>query len=280
MIKNSLKQRWAEGGKTINAWLSIGNTFTAEIMAEQGYDSVTIDLQHGALDYSSALPMIQAMRASGTVPMARVPWNEPGIIMKLLDAGAYGIICPMVNSRAEAEAFVSSLRYPPKGLRSYGPTRVAFAAGPNYGAEANDEILAFAMIETAQAMANLEAIVTTPGIDAIYVGPSDLTIGLTEGRLPAGFDREETEIIDAIKTILAATHRAGKKAALHCGRPDYAIRALEWGFDMVTVGSDARLLAAAAADSVKRVREGMPGAAGGSAAAVTGAQTYEMSFKA
>ena len=125
MIKNKLKQLWAEGRPTINGWLSIGNPFTAEIMAAQGYDSVTIDVQHGALDYSSVLPMFQAMRASGVVPMARVPWLEPGIIMKVLDAGAYGVICPMVNTPEQAAEFVSYLRYPPLGQRSFGPTRAS-----------------------------------------------------------------------------------------------------------------------------------------------------------
>ena len=141
-------------------------------MAAQGYDSITIDVQHGALDYSSALPMLQAMRASGVVPMARVRWMEPGIIIKVLDAGAYGVICPMVNNARQVVEFVSYMRYPPLG---HGPTRVAFAAGADYGAEANKEMLAFAMIETAEGMANLSSIAATPGLDGIYVGPADLT---------------------------------------------------------------------------------------------------------
>ena len=183
MIPNRLKQLWAEGKPTINGWCSIGNPFTAEIMAAQGYDSVTIDVQHGALDYSSVLPMLQAMGASGVVPMTRVPWLEPGIIMKMLDAGAYGVICPMVSTAEQAAEFVSYMRYPPLGQRSYGPTRVSFSAGSNYGSEANSELLAFAMIETAEGMANLDAIAATPGLDGIYVGPADLTLGLTRGRL-------------------------------------------------------------------------------------------------
>ena len=179
MIRNKLKQLWAEGRPTINGWLSIGNPFTAEIMAAQGYDSISIDVQHGALDYSAVLPMFQAMRASGVVPMARVPWLEPGIIMKVLDAGAYGVICPMVNTPEQAAEFVSYVRYPPLGQRSFGPTRASFSAGANYAAEANGEILAFAMVETAEAMANLEAIVATPGLDGIYVGPADLSFSLS-----------------------------------------------------------------------------------------------------
>ena len=209
MIPNRLKSLWAEGKPTINGWCSIGNPFTAEIMAAQGFDSVTIDMQHGALDYSALLPMFQAMRASGATLMARVPWLEPGIIMKALDAGAYGIICPMVNSAEEAARFVSYLRYPPLGQRSFGPTRVSFAAGANYAGEANDNILGFAMIETAEGMANLDAIAATPGLDGIYVGPADLTLSLHQGRLPPGFDREEPEMIAALQTIVAACKKNG-----------------------------------------------------------------------
>lgn len=261
MIRNKLKELWAEGRPTINGWLSIGNPFTAEIMAAQGYDSVSIDMQHGALDYSSVLPMFQAMRASGVVPMARVPWLEPGIIMKVLDAGAYGVICPMVNTPEQAAEFVSYLRYPPHGQRSFGPTRANFSAGANYAAEANGEILAFAMIETAEAMSNLAAIAATPGLDGIYVGPADLAFSLSEGRLTPAFDREEPELIDALGRIVAACKAAGIRAALHCGTPDYAARAIGWGFDMTTVGGDTRLLAAGAAASVKTFRDLTGGAA-------------------
>ena len=268
MIPNRLKQLWAEGKPTINGWCSIGNPFTAEIMAAQGYDSVTIDVQHGALDYSSVLPMLQAMRASGVVPMTRVPWLEPGIIMKMLDAGAYGVICPMVSTAEQAAEFVSYMRYPPLGQRSYGPTRVSFSAGSNYGSEANSELLAFAMIETAEGMANLDAIAATPGLDGIYVGPADLTLGLTQGRLAPGFDREEPEMITALHQIVAACKANGVRAALHCGTPEYAARAIGWGFNMTTVSGDSRLLAAAAGASIARFRELAGQAAGKSAGGV------------
>jgi 4-hydroxy-2-oxoheptanedioate aldolase len=255
MIPNRLKALWAEGKPALNGWCSIGNPFTAEIMAAQGFDSVTVDMQHGALDYSALLPMFQAMRASGATLMARVPWLEPGIIMKALDAGAYGIIAPMVNSAEDAARLVSCLRYPPLGQRSFGPTRVSFAAGPNYAGEANDNMLAFAMIETADGMANLDAIAATPGLDGLYVGPADLTLALTRGRLAPGFDREEPEMIAALQTIVAACRRNGLRAGLHCGTPDYAARAIGWGFDLTTVGGDSRFLAAAAGAAVTRFRD-------------------------
>jgi 4-hydroxy-2-oxoheptanedioate aldolase len=273
MIPNKLKALWAEGRPTINGWLSIGNPFTAEIMAAQGYDSLSIDIQHGALDYSSMLPMFQAMRASGVVPMARVPWLEPGIVMKVLDAGAYGVICPMVNTPEQAAEFVSYLRYPPVGQRSFGPTRVNFAAGGNYAADANGEIVGFAMVETAQAMANLEAIAATPGLDGIYVGPADLSFSLSQGRLAPGFDRDEPEIVAALQKIVAACKANGIRAALHCGTAEYAARAIGWGYDMTTVSGDTRLLAAAAAASVGRFRE-LTDAAPGAAAPAGGRGSY------
>lgn len=250
MNKNKVRQIWSEGRPVLHGWLSIASPFSAEIMAAQHYDAISIDIQHGAVDYKDVLGMFQAMRASDAVIMARVPWLDPSWIMKVLDAGAYGIICPMINTREQAEQFVRYMRYPPVGERSFGPTRAAYAAGANYAAEANGEILAFAMIETAQAMTNLDEIASTPGLDGLYVGPADLAFSLSEGRLTPAFDREEPEVIDAIKTILAACHRHGIRAALHCGTAEYAARAVEWGFDMTTVSGDTRLLAGAAAQSV------------------------------
>lgn len=254
MIENGLKSRWAAGQPTLNGWLSVGNGFTAEIMAAQGYDSLTIDMQHGALDYAAVLAMLQAVRASGVVPLVRVPWLEPGVIMKALDAGAYGIICPMINTAAETAAFVRAVRYPPLGERSFGPTRAIYAAGDGYAAEANQQILAFAMVETAEAMQNLDAIAATPGLDGIYVGPSDLSLSMSGGKLEPGFDREEPEVLEAFQTIVAACRANGIRAGLHCMAPDYAVRAVGWGFDMTTVSGDTRLLALAAAESVARFR--------------------------
>lgn len=254
MFENKLKKIWAEGRPALNGWLSIGNAFTAEIMAAQGYDSITIDIQHGALDYSSVLPMFQAMRGSGVVPMARVPWREPGIVMKALDAGAMGIICPMINSAEEAAEFVSFMRYPPHGQRSFGPTRATFAYG-GYGTAANDQVLALAMIETQAGVDNLEAIAATPGLDGIYIGPADLTLGTQEGRLAPAFDREEPEMIELIRHIQAVCAKNGIRACIHCGTPDYAARAIGWGFDLTTVSGDSRLLAGAAGASVASWRK-------------------------
>lgn len=267
MIENGLKRRWRDGKAALNGWLSIGNGFVAEIMAAQGFDSLTIDVQHGFLDYSEATVMLQAMRASGVTPMVRVPWLDPGIIMKSLDAGAYGIICPMINTAEQAAQLVDAMRYPPLGNRSFGPTRAMFAAGANYAAEANGNMLALAMIETGIAVENVEAICATPGLDGIYIGPADLTLGVTQGRLAPGLDRQEDEMIAVIQRVLAVAKSAGIRACIHCGDPVYAARAVEWGFDLVTLSNDVRMLAAAAADNVQRTRQllgeasGAPGTA-------------------
>jgi 4-hydroxy-2-oxoheptanedioate aldolase len=255
MIRNKLKQIWSEGKPVINGWLSTSSPFVAEIMAAQGYDALTIDCQHGFVSYESATGMLQAMRASGVVPMVRVPWLDPGDIMKALDAGAYGIICPMINNRAEAERFVSYMRYPPNGVRSFGPTRALFAAGADYGQHADTEVLALAMIETAEAMKNLDEIVSTPGLDGVYIGPADLTLGLTGRKYPTGFDRQEPEIVDAIQLVLKQAKAAGIRACLHNGTAEYAAKAVGWGFDLVTISNDVRLLAGAAQQSVAQARK-------------------------
>lgn len=249
-----LRQLWDQGRPTLNGWCSIGSPFAAEIMAAQGFDSLTVDMQHGALDYSDLLPMLQAMRASGATLIARVPWLDPAQVMKALDAGAEGIICPMVNTPEDAARLVSYLRYPPEGQRSFGPTRAAYAHGPGYAQEANRRILGLAMIETAEAFANRAAIIATPGLDGIYVGPADLTQSLSAGRFPFGVDRQEPEMVAAIRDIAATCRAQGIVAALHCGSPDYARQAIDWGFNMVTVGGDVGFLASAASAAVKGFR--------------------------
>jgi 4-hydroxy-2-oxoheptanedioate aldolase len=253
MERNRLKAIWTEGHAVLNGWCVIGDPFAAEIMAAQGFDSLTVDMQHGALDYSHLLPMLQAVRASGVTPLVRVPWRDPAAVMKALDAGALGIICPMVNSAAEAAEFASYMRYPPQGQRSWGPTRASVAMG-GYSVAANDEVLAIAMIETARGVENLEEIVATPGIDGIYVGPADLTLASQGRRLAPGFDREEPEMVDLIRRILSACKGAGLRACLHCGTPDYAAKAAGWGFDLVTVRDDSAYLAAGAGATVARWR--------------------------
>ncbi len=252
-MANKLKQRWQQGKATVNGWLAIPNGFSAEVMAQSGWDSVTVDLQHGVQDYLSMVACFQAMQAHPVVPMVRVPWNEPGIVGKVLDGGAYGVICPMVNTREQAEQFVASCMYPPRGTRSNGPIRAGvYGMGTAYQKTANEEILCIPMIETQQAIDNLEGILDVPGIDAIYVGPSDL--GFSLGLEPKA-DREEPQILRIYDRLIAETSRRGIFAGIHCNTPTYAARAIGMGYKFVTIMNDSGLLATAARAAVKAVRE-------------------------
>lgn len=253
-MQNALKAKLHAGQPALNAWLSIGNPFTAEIMATSGYDSCTIDWQHGALDYADILPMLQAMHGHGVTPMARVPWLDAGAIMKALDAGVMGVICPMINTGQDAAEFASYMRYPPRGQRSFGPTRAAIA-DPEYSVEANDHVLALAMIETASGYENCEEIVATDGIDGVYIGPADLTLGTQQGRLPPGLDRAEPEMTQIIRDIQAICAKHGKFAGIHCGSVEYAKQAIDWGFNLTTVGGDTRFLSQGARSSVRAWRQ-------------------------
>ena len=250
-MQNKLRTLWDEGASAVNAWLGIPSTITAEIVSRQGFDAITVDLQHGINDYSSAVPMLQAMAASDATPMARVPWLEPGIIMKLLDAGALGIVCPMINTPADAERFVRYCRFAPEGDRSVGPVRAGLVHGSAYVEQANESIITLAMIETGQALAQVAEIARTQGLTGVYIGPSDLGLSLGYEAKP---DQTEPVVVDAIKRILEAAKDAGIKAGIHCLAPAYAREMLELGFDLVTLGTDIRLFTAAYAEAIKALR--------------------------
>jgi 4-hydroxy-2-oxoheptanedioate aldolase len=211
----------------------------AEYMARAGFDWLCVDMQHGSIDYQVAIGMLQAISTTDTVPIVRVPWNEPGIIMKTMDAGAYGVIVPMVNSRAEAEAAVGACRYAPEGYRSYGPGRVVLYAGPDYFANANRTVLCICMIETREAIENAEEIISTPGVDAIYIGPSDLSVSLG---LPPASDHDAPEFARAIDKVLALCKQYGVIAGAHCGTTDVAKKRIAQGFRFVQVADDAGAL--------------------------------------
>jgi 4-hydroxy-2-oxoheptanedioate aldolase len=248
MRENRIRKIWRDGGAVINGWLAIPSSLSAETMSHQGWDSLTVDQQHGMVDFQSAVPMLQAISTTNTVPITRVPWLEPGIIMKSLDAGAYGIICPMINTREDAEALVGACRYAPQGHRSYGPVRALMYAGADYPQHANDTVLAIAMIETQQALDNLEEILSVPGLDGIYIGPSDLALSLGGTPKP---DQTDAKVVEAIERILAAAKSHGVVPGIHCG-----------GFQLVTILSDNLLMASAAKRAVAELREGIGGGVG------------------
>ncbi len=259
MRENRIRTIWKNGGAVVNGWLAIPSAFSAETMAHQGWDSLTIDMQHGVVDYQTAVNMFTAISTTAAAPMARVPWLDPGIIMKVLDAGAYAIICPMVNTREDAEKLVAATHYPPRGNRSFGPIRALLYAGGDYPTHANDTVVAFAMIETRQALDNLDDILSVEGLDAVYIGPADLSLAL--GCTPK-FDQDEAPVVEAIDHILARAKAHGVVAGIHNGTPEYALKMIHKGFQFVTIASDARLMAAGAQQTLAKMR-GKGASAGG-----------------
>lgn len=253
MRPNRLRSIWQSGGAVVNGWLAIANSFSAETMAHQGWDSLTIDLQHGVVDYQAMIPMLQAISTTDTVPVVRVPWLEPSFLMKALDAGAYGVICPMVNTAEDARKLVAYTHYAPRGCRSFGPVRALLYGGADYPQQANDTIVTFAMIETATALGNLDDILSVPGLDAIYIGPSDLSLAL--GCTPT-FDDLDPKAAEAVEHILARAKAHGIVAGIHNGTTQAALKRIAKGFQFVTIGSDARLMAAGARQIVNEMRAG------------------------
>jgi 4-hydroxy-2-oxoheptanedioate aldolase len=250
-MENRIRTQWSRGQAALSGWLHIPSGFSAELMGGAGFDALTLDLQHGLLDFSTALGMLQAL--GGSTVLARVPWNEPGLIMKLLDAGVNGIICPMINNRSEAEAFVGACRYPPNGYRSFGPTRAALLWGNNYAQQTDATLVKLAMIETAEGLDNLEEIVATPGLDGVFVGPNDLGQALGLG---TGLDREEPQMWEALERIARTALAAGVMPGIFCATPEYAQRMQALGYRFLALSSDARLLGAAARSLVTAFREG------------------------
>ena len=250
---------WESGKAVVNGWLAIPSGFSAEVMAQSGFDSVTVDMQHGAQDFQSMLQCFQAMQAHPVTPMVRVPWNEPGIIGKVLDAGAMGVICPMINSKKEAEALVTACKYPPLGARSNGPFRAGmYGEATSYQSTANTETLCIPMIETKQAVKNIEAILDVEGIAGVYVGPSDL--GLSYG-LPPKLDRSEPEILKAYDKIHKECGKRGIYAGIHTGGSADAARCIGMGFRLVTLMNDSGMMATFAKNCVGETRKGSKGIA-------------------
>jgi len=259
MRENAVKRLWQQDRPALGGWLTIPSAFSAEVMAHQNLDWLCIDMQHGLIDYDTALAMLQAISTTATTPFVRVPWNDSAIIMKMLDAGAYGVIVPMVNSRAEAEAAVAACRYPPQGIRSFGPVRAVYYAGLDYFAYASQEVSCIPQIETTAALENLDEILSVEGVDAVYIGPMDLSISLG---LPPQMDSDLPAYAEARQRILEACRRHNIVAGINSSATTAPKRIAE-GFRMVLVSSDSGAMTRAVGEDVRAVRRTETGAAGG-----------------
>ena len=259
---DSLKERMAASGYLLNGYCAMPSPFAAEIYSRQGWDSVTIDMEHGSIGFDGAVAILQAITASGVIPLVRIAQVDPALIGMLLDAGALGITCAMINNAAEARALVRACKYPPHGTRSLSRVmRAAMIHGPDYNARANEFTNVFAMIETADGLANLDEITAVDGIDGIYVGSVDLAMSVL-GRFPPpiGSDAEiDAMLEDANRRIVARCKSRGIIAGINATTVDVAGRMIAAGFTFITLSSDVRamvLQTKAWIDGVRRVAEG------------------------
>ena len=247
----SLKARWAKGDVTFGAWCMMPGAMGTEILGRQGFDWVLIDMQHGCMSYETALDMIRALDQTPVVPIVRVPWNDPGIIGRMLDAGALGILVPMIQTVDDARRAVEACLYPPLGRRSFGPVRVGLRDGPGYVQSANARVAVIPMIETTEALDAVDEIAAVPGVDALFVGPFDLSIALG---LPPGDNDGKPAFDAAIEKVATAAKRTGKATAV-LSNPRVAPLRIRQGFQMISVTTDSVALGAAAKadlDSVKK----------------------------
>lgn len=233
-MKNTALAQWKAGTPSHGAWINLPELHTAEIIARMGFDWLCFDLQHGLMSYSHLLALIPAISATAATPLVRVAGNDAAAIGRVLDAGAHGVIVPMVNSAEEAARAVAACRYPPQGTRSCGPMRGIMLDGIDYLVSANEEIACIAMIETREGLANVDAIAATPGIDALFVGPMDLCYGL--GIAPGSFSNPA--FIAAIETIKAACESSGIAAGMFGYNAALAAKYLSEGFQFASVGTD------------------------------------------
>ncbi|MEL6508196.1 MAG: aldolase/citrate lyase family protein [Pseudomonadota bacterium] len=246
MRAHTVRTRLAASQIVVNGWLSIASAYAAEGVGHSGVHAVTVDLQHGMLGFSDALGMMQAISATPATPMVRVPGLDPAEIMHLLDAGAYGIICPMISTPEQTRTLVDACRYPPVGNRSFGPSRGLLYGGQDYVAKANETIMAIPMIETAEAVDRIEEILEVDGVDMIYLGPNDMAFAL-DGHV--GHPRAHSEA--ALLHVLAAATRRGIPVGIFCSSGEEARTRIEQGFRLVTPGNDFGHLTRSMRDAVR-----------------------------
>jgi 4-hydroxy-2-oxoheptanedioate aldolase len=251
MRSSNLRRVFASGQTAVNGWVSGDGHYLAEVLSHCGFDAVTIDLQHGMFGVDGALRLIQAVSAGPSMPMVRSASLEPAQIGKLLDGGAYGVICPSIDTPEQALQLVQACRYPPRGARSFGPSRGLLYGGSDYVDRFEDEVLVWAMIESATALANVDAILGVEGIDGVYVGPNDLALSL--GVSP-GASMPGTQVSAALERIVSAAHAAGRVAGAFCADGHVGGWLASLGYDMVTPGNDAGLLRYAASERIAQVR--------------------------
>lgn len=242
---DKVREAIAAGRPAFAGWMSLPDPLAADALARAGYDCVIPDAQHGGITWENLLPALLALDLHQTRAVVRVPWNDPAQIMRALDLGALGVIVPMVSNAAQAKSAAEASRLPPHGVRSFGPVRNYYAAQPT-----TFEPLCLVMIETAEALANLDAIAATPGVDGLFVGPVDLALSLGLGvQLQMG-----REVLAAVDEVVAACRRHGKISGSACLGMANAADLAGRGVQFIAQGSDVAFLRTRAAQEVEQLR--------------------------
>ncbi|HEY6256661.1 MAG TPA: aldolase/citrate lyase family protein [Xanthobacteraceae bacterium] len=251
----SLAALLRSGETVFSGWCGLAAPLLTEVLAREGFPAVTVDMQHGMWGVTETVQAIAAIRQGGGAPVVRVPLGDFATASRALDFGAEGIISPMINTAADARAFVAATKYPPVGERSWGPHRATMLAGladqKVYLAEGNALTVTFAMIETRTALHNVAAIAATPGIDALFLGPADLSIALSQG---ATVDPLAPDVDRELEGITDAARKAGKIMGAYCHTAERAVALAKRGVRFLAVGSDLGFLRAGAATALKALK--------------------------
>jgi 4-hydroxy-2-oxoheptanedioate aldolase len=251
---NPLLERWRANEPTLGGWMTTADPQIAEYLAGAGFDEICVDQQHGFADRATIGSVFRAIELYGVAPTTRVPRNDFADIGKALDLGAVAIVVPMVGSPEEAANAAAACHFPPGGSRSVGPLRGSLLRG-HHRLEGLDQAACVVMIETSDGVRNADAIAATPGVDAIYIGPGDLALGLGLSAWPDDWSREQAAVhAEAIDRIRTACVRHGVAPGIHTGDGETANRYREQGFLMITVASDLGLIAKGAGDELAKAR--------------------------
>lgn len=249
--RNPVKYNLTHGGVALGTWLSLCSPVAAEMMANLGWDWLVVDVEHSPVGFETMVNCFRAAQLGGAVPMARVPWNDTIWIQRTLDAGALGLVIPMINSAEDAAQAVANTRYALKGVRSWGGSRIAPYIDGDYGRWVGDNLAIIVMIETAEAVRRAESILAVDGVDGCFIGPSDLT--LTLGYFPG--DPKGKELLEAAVTqVRDAGRKVGKAVGRHCFSVAEANRHIEEGFQFIALASDARYMTLAAQEWLKQIK--------------------------
>jgi 4-hydroxy-2-oxoheptanedioate aldolase len=248
----TLAKKLHAGETVFSAWCGLPYPLVAESLARDGFAAVAIESQHGLWDVAGILHGIAAVRQGGAAPIVRVPLGDFALVSRALDFGAEGIIAPMINTAADARALANAAKFPPVGERSWGPHRAMSLGGVSdmntYLREANDHVITLAMIETRTALQNFEAIIGTPGIDGFFLGPSDLSIALSDGK---NVDPMSKDVDAELDRLIAGAQKAKKIPGAYCHSAERAAALAKRGFKYLAVMSDLAMLRAGAAAAMK-----------------------------